>query len=365
MYLQVPIIDGDGHVLEDFGAIARFLPPAYRSFAPEGAISTTGIFPPLDHLHTGNFVGRPDINERLRHHSRVEDWMRFLEDVGIRQAVLYPTAGLACGKISDPEWACAATAAYNDWLHATYIAASPRFKGMALLPMQDPAAAAAELRRAVDKLGMCGGMIPSNGLKSHLGSKEFYPVYEAANELGCTLAVHGGCHDGFGFDDLNVFAAAHALGHPFGIMIGFAGMLFNGVFDAFPNVRFAFLEAGVATFLTLLERCHGSYKAFPKYNAKGELPRFLEGKRVADHIVDLTKNGRLFIGCEGDEPSLAYASRVFGSGPFIYSSDFPHEVTTESCKEEIEELLDNEDLSEEARRAILHDNVIACYRLDS
>jgi hypothetical protein len=46
---RVPIIDGDGHVLDDYGAIARFLPPAYKAFAPEGAISTTGIFPALDH----------------------------------------------------------------------------------------------------------------------------------------------------------------------------------------------------------------------------------------------------------------------------------------------------------------------------
>ena len=39
-------------------------------------------------------------------------------------------------------------------------------------------------------------------------------------------------------------------------------------------------------------------------------------------------------GCEGGEHHLATTIDYFGCTPFMYSSDFPHEVNIESCKHE-------------------------------
>ena len=111
---------------------------------------------------------------------------------------------------------------------------------MALIPMQEPQAAVEELRRAVKELGMVGAMLPSTGLPNHLGAIEYWPVYEEAERLGCCLAVHGGAHSGIGLDYMNVYTPVHALGHPFGITISFAGILFNGIFDRYPGLRMAF-----------------------------------------------------------------------------------------------------------------------------
>ena len=55
--------------------------------------------------------------------------------------------------------------------------------------MQDVPSAVIELRRAVKELGMLGAMLPSNGLRFHLGAKEFWPVYEEAEKLGLRLAA--------------------------------------------------------------------------------------------------------------------------------------------------------------------------------
>ena len=44
--------------------------------------------------------------------------------------------------------------AYNTYLHETFIKVTPRLNAVALLPLQDPDAAAAELRRAVRELGL-------------------------------------------------------------------------------------------------------------------------------------------------------------------------------------------------------------------
>ena len=51
-----------------------------------------------------------------------------------------------------------------------------------LYPPNVPAAVV-ELRRAVTELGMLGAMLPSNGLKGNLGSKEYWPVYAMADNM--------------------------------------------------------------------------------------------------------------------------------------------------------------------------------------
>ena len=142
---------------------------------------------------------------------------------------------------------------------------------MGLIPMQEPAAAVEELTRVVEELGFLGAMLPSMGLANHLGSKEYWPVYKEAERLGCSLSIHGGCHSGMGFDHLNVYAPVHAMGHPMGIMISLAGIVFNGIFDRFPGIRIAFLEGGVAWFLMAMERFDGSHASHSEYQIRDDL----------------------------------------------------------------------------------------------
>lgn len=51
--------------------------------------------------------------------------------------------------------------AYNSWLHDIFLKADPRLKGVAILPIQNPAEAVKELWRCVRKLGMIGGLMPA------------------------------------------------------------------------------------------------------------------------------------------------------------------------------------------------------------
>jgi predicted TIM-barrel fold metal-dependent hydrolase len=222
------IIDGDGHIIEDNAAITAHMETPYRDIAQRKGV----IFPPLDHLHAGRAVETPPQRDQ-RAPVGPTGWLDFLDDVGIECTVLYPTTALAYGKIVSLDYAVAVSKAYNDWLCETYLKFDPRFKGMALIPMQDPQEAAKELRRAVTELGMLGAMMPSNGLAHPLGSKMYWPIYEEANKLGCCLAVHGGAHDRFGMDHMNMYVPVHALGHPWGLTINCADILYNGIFDRF------------------------------------------------------------------------------------------------------------------------------------
>src|SRR5246127_5590549 len=135
---------------------------------------------------------------------------------------------------------------------------------MALIPIQDADEAGKELPRAVRELGMVGAMLPSNGegIKGHLGSKIYWPIYEEAEKLGCPLAVHVGCLHHLGMDTIGVYYPVHALGHPFGIMAQAAGLLSYGVFDRFPRLRVGFLEGGATWVPFFMDRLHPFYPPY-------------------------------------------------------------------------------------------------------
>jgi predicted TIM-barrel fold metal-dependent hydrolase len=356
------VIDSDGHLIEDYQAIVNKMDKPYRDRF--GTNPLFNPFPQLDHMHSTSLVnflpGAFDFSVGPT------EWLAFLDELGCDGTVLYPTLGLAVGKITSPDYALDTCRAYNDWLHENYVKRSPKFNGLALIPLQDPEAAAVELKRAVKELGMVGAMLPATGanaVQSHLGHKRYWPIYEVADSLGCALGVHGGSHENMGFDDLHPFAATHALGHPFGQMISFASIVFQGVCDRFPRAKFAFLEGGVAWLLLCLERFDGSFGGFEPIDLRKSYFDLRKGEKPSDYVARHIDEGRLFVGVEGDEPNLPDAVRQVGNKPFVFSSDFPHEVNAQSCKHEIEELLENERLTDTDKRAILAGNARVLYSL--
>jgi predicted TIM-barrel fold metal-dependent hydrolase len=98
-------------------------------------------------------------------------------------------------------------------------------------------------------------------------------------------------------------------------------------------------------------------------NPRGELLHLPEGQTVADYLRDLIKAGRLVVGIEGGETDLAYAIKVAGEEAFMFSSDFPHEVNAQTIRKEIRELREREEISDEAKQAILCGNAARFYRL--
>lgn len=358
------VIDADGHVFEDIAAIIERLPDQYRRLRAQEPSSHSRLFPPIGYLSSMPFVQTASGERSPEETGRdPASWEYFLEAVGIERTVLYPSLGLTVGRIRDLSYSIALTRAYNDWLAETYLRhPSGKFQAAALLPMQVPSAAAEELRRAVTELGFCSAVVPSNGLPIHPGDAQFFPVYAAAEKLDVGLSFHGGDgHDGMGFDDFNVFAAAHALGHPFSLLIAFAGMLFSGVFDRFPNLRVAYLEGGAAWILLAAERFTESFNALRPVESEFTV-NVPPGTKVRDYILDLVEHDRVVLGCEGGEDQLGTAIDYLGCTPFMFSSDFPHEVSAESCRHELEELNELE-LSLETKRLLRGGTARKFYKL--
>jgi uncharacterized protein len=350
--MSMKVIDADGHVLED-DTLVNFL-----EASPRGAISNrkmTGLWPSVDYHHVGihvrnegAFGGGKRVGE--------PEWSTFIDQANLTYSALYPSIGLAMGCTTSPYWAAVVAKAYNDWLYHTYLKVNPRLKGIALLPMQDVPSAVSELRRAVKELGMIGAMLPAKGLSHHLGHQHYWPVYEEAERLGCPLSVHGANHSGMGFDDFEVYTPINGLGHPFGQMIAFSSFVFHGVFDEFPTLRVAFLEAGSGWVSLWIDRMDRSWQYHADILPDGKL-RTLKEKKPSDYF----RNGRVFIGCEGSEVSLPAQIKRVGNELFMFASDFPHEVSAQDCLHEIDEILESDELSEADKRAILSENAARFY----
>jgi len=131
---------------------------------------------------------------------------------------------------------------YNDEIARIHKAAPDTFDGWAFLPMQDPEAAADELRRAVCDLGLIGGYLPSNVKGRYLDSEEFAPIFEAAIELDVPLIVHPSnppARDRTGDYELAVVS-----GYLFDTTLNIFHMIFSGVLDRYPGLRLCCTHLG-------------------------------------------------------------------------------------------------------------------------
>ena len=344
-----PVVDSDGHVIEADLEIFEYLPPPYRG---QQQLLAYPFFPTLDGWHrsarrvtdaSGIYTERPT----------AEDWLAYLDDANIAATVLFPTAGLAFGLVCDPLWAAGLSRGYNDWLHDRFLKVDRRrLKGMALIPVQDPPEAAGELRRAVGDLGMVGGVLPAVGPPRAYGARDFWPIFEAAQECNALLAVHGAPSYNLGLERFQKLIEVRTLTHPISQMIQLTSMMFEGVFDAFPRLKVAYCEAGAGWVPYLAERLDMEYGS-----RSAQAPELKQ--RPSEHL----KSGRVFVHCELEEIGLANALQWLPEEAFFCASDYPHELKQE-FPEKVEAFLERDDLTEPVKRKILWENPIRMYGLD-
>jgi predicted TIM-barrel fold metal-dependent hydrolase len=84
------------------------------------------------------------------------------------------------------------TRAANDRLAASVRANPERFAAFATLPWQEPQAAAAELRRCVEQLGMVGTLLLGRPGRTFLDDPLYEPVLAMLNKLKAPIYLHPG-----------------------------------------------------------------------------------------------------------------------------------------------------------------------------
>eukprot|EP01035_Chromulina_nebulosa_P006612 gene6612-8936_t len=142
----------------------------------------------------------------------------------------------------DAKIATEAARVFNDAL-ASSIATDPtHFGGWALLPMQDPQAAAAELRRCVRDHGFVGGHIASNVRGVYLHDERFAPIFQAAVDLNVPLFVHPA--DPLGKERTREYELTIVAGYLFDNTINILKMICSGFLDRWPTLKLVCAHAG-------------------------------------------------------------------------------------------------------------------------
>jgi aminocarboxymuconate-semialdehyde decarboxylase len=142
----------------------------------------------------------------------------------------------------DPKLAVEAARVFNDALASAIASDKARFGGWAMLPMQDPAAAAQELRRCVRDHGFVGGHVASNVRGIYLHDARFEPIFQAAVDLNVPLFIHPA--DPLGKDRTKDYELTIVAGYLFDNTINILRMICSGFLDRWPNLKLLCAHAG-------------------------------------------------------------------------------------------------------------------------
>jgi aminocarboxymuconate-semialdehyde decarboxylase len=142
----------------------------------------------------------------------------------------------------DAKLAIEAARVFNDALAGAIGSDPTRFGGWALLPMQDPTAAAQELRRCVRDHGFIGGHVASNVRGIYLHDAQFEPIYRAAVDLDAPLLVHPA--DPLGKDRTKEYELTIVAGYLFDNTINILKMICSGFLDRWPGLKLVCAHAG-------------------------------------------------------------------------------------------------------------------------
>ncbi len=131
---------------------------------------------------------------------------------------------------------------FNDAMAMAIGGQADRFGAWAFLPMQDPVAAAEELRRCVREMGYVGGHVASNVRGIYLDSEQFNPIYRAAADLNVPLFVHPA--DPAGRERTREYELTVVAGYLFDSTINILKMICSGFLDRWPGLKLVCAHTG-------------------------------------------------------------------------------------------------------------------------
>jgi len=204
---------------------------------------------------------------------------------------------------------------YAQWLNdrlAEAVAKHPkRLVALGSVPMQDPAKAVLEMQRAVTKLGLRGVEVASNINGRYFDDPGFMPLWEAAQALDALIFVHP--NQVVGADRMREYNLANLIGNPTDTSLAFAKLIFGGVLERFPRLKFLLAHAGGFLPYTW-GRLERGYRVQDSTTSKISKPPSEYVKLL--HFDTITHSAM----------ALEYLVANFGSEKVLLGSDYPYDM---------------------------------------
>ena len=319
----MPIIDVHNH----------FYPPEYLdAIAREpGNVRVTTDADGNPRLH---YPG--DYNVAVRGHRDIAYREEVLEREGVDlQLLSFTTPGV---HVETPARAVAFARMVNDAYAKIVARPGGRFAAYATLPLNDPAASAAELERAMRELKLPGAMLFSNVNGVPLSDERFTPLYERADELGAILHIHP--TSPVGVEAMTEYWLMPLLGFTFDTTLAAAKLVFSGTVTRYPRIRWVLSHLGGAI-PYLAERLDRGFRAFE------------ECREHLDRPPSELLKGFYYDTVNFDRGALGLAVAFAGAEHVLAGSDYPHMI---GSIPKMRESLEGLPVSAEARAAIRSGN---------
>jgi predicted TIM-barrel fold metal-dependent hydrolase len=204
----------------------------------------------------------------------------------------------------------------NDRLFEAVKAHPDRLAGFAALPTADPEASAEELERAVTRLGLKGAIINGHVRGRYLDDKKYWSIFECAQALDVPIYLHPTPpHPNVmktyfeGYEEI----ALPGWGFALETSVHFLRLVFAGVFDAYPRLKFILGHLGEGLPFGIHRLNDHTYAAAARRGLKKSPAQYLR-----DNLV-VTTSGNFFT------PAFLCTLMAMGVDNVLFSVDWPYE----------------------------------------
>lgn len=282
------------------------------------------------------FGGRR-LSSAVREFVDIETILEEQDKAGVDLLVLTPWSSLFRYD-ADLDATMQANRIQNDALARLAAEYGPRIAALGMVPLQNSEAAIAELKRAVNELGLLGVEIGTNVNGTYLGDPQFRPFWAAAEELGALIEIHP--IRGLGNPATKEYYLWNTYANPAETALTAAHMVMSGLLEEHPNLKICLFHGG-GHLPYQIGRLDRAYEVRPEARQRISAPPSTYFKKF--YIDTVTHSG----------PALSYLIELVGVEQVLMGSDYPFDMGYERPAELIEQL---PGLSQADKQAILGDN---------
>jgi 5-carboxyvanillate decarboxylase len=279
--------------------------------------------------------------------------IQHMDEAGIDHQVIALTAPGV--QVMDKATAVSFAALANDQLAAAVRRHPTRFTGMIAVAPQDPTAAAKEIQRGVNQLGMHSVIINSHTQGEYLSDPKFWDIFAAAEALNVPIYLHPNSLP------RNMFQPFHECGldgaiYGFGVETGLHALriITAGVFDRFPKLQMIIGHMGEALpfWSYRLDYMHNATVKSQRYESVKPLK-----KKPSEYLRDnfyITNSGVAW------EPAIKFTQAVVGVDRVLYAMDYPYQYLADEVV-----AMDNMTMSAEDKKKFFQTNAEAVFKITS
>jgi 2,3-dihydroxybenzoate decarboxylase len=256
-------------------------------------------------------------------------------------------------QVFDPDTATALAASTNDTLAQAVRDHPTRYAGLAAIAPHAPQRAAAEIERAVTKLGLKGALVNSHTQGEYLDDPKYWDIFAAAEALDVPIYIHPNTPSPQmvePFLSRTLDAAIYGFAVETGLHI--LRLIVSGLFDRFPKLSIVVghLGEGLPYWLSRIDFMHGGIVRANRSAGVRPLKR-LPSEYLRENF-HYTTSGMAW------EPAISFAQRVIGHDRVLYAMDYPYQYVPEEVA-----AMDALPLDAENKRMFFQTNAERLFRL--